>query len=147
MPIQKTRALTTEESRQHTLRMEQIRRQIPITTYIGAVHHAICTGIFPDIDPVTGKIDATTNGMGVSTELRVDLAKWLTNLAMPSLKSIATVLAEDPVTVVAESVTTGDTTVLRTLTTAQLKETIDALTQQSTQPVEDRTPEARTREA
>jgi hypothetical protein len=130
--------------------MEQIRRQIPITTYIGAVHHAICTGSFPDIDPTTGKIDVTTVGMGVSTELRVDLAKWLTNLAMPGLKSIATVVAEDPVTAVAEAVTLGDSTVIRTLTTAQLKETIDALAQQSNhspESVEDRTPETRTREA
>jgi len=141
--------IVSDDARKHVLRVEHARRQIPINLYLKAVHEAICTGVFPDIDPKTGDL-ISTNGSPISSELRLDLTKWIVNLSMPQLKSVAPPEPDESEATLRDALNTGSDAVetVRNLTTTQLKATLHALANAKTDskpPAEspaNRTPEA-----
>lgn len=138
-PLPGTVVRTSEEARKHALLLESARRRIPVNTYLAALHHAVCTGHFPDIEPNTGKIDTTPADSNLTTEQRVEVTQFMLSLALPQLKRVAPIEVDETAEVVRETLVTrpGD---IRALTTDQLKDAIDSLARD----LADRTPEAGT---
>lgn len=136
MPRHDVHRIISDDARKHVLRVEHARRQIPINLYLKAVHEAICTGIFPDLDPTTGAL-ISTNGSPISSELRLDLTKWIVNLSMPQLKSVAPPEPDESEATLRDAMNIGDTAAVenvRNLTTTQLKATLHALANAKANP-------------
>lgn len=77
------RPYTSAVARDRAAFVESARRAIPIGTYLQMLNHAVLTGEMPIADPMTGQLTSQTDK--ITTDQRMDLAKYLINKALPDL--------------------------------------------------------------
>jgi hypothetical protein len=134
----------------HALIVEAARRRIPVNSYLAALHHAICTGLMPNMAPGTGEIDPTS-GNQLSTDQRVEAIRFMLELAVPQLKRVSPPAVDSSAEVVRDvakdpsSTPTDVKQSIRLMSTEQLRDaiiTLESPTETSGGTVPQRTGEA-----
>lgn len=77
---------TSLEERARAQVVERARRSIPVNTYLAMLNTAALTGKIPEIDPKTGQ--PTGNEEPIAVSQRLEIAQFLLDKAIPSLKRI-----------------------------------------------------------
>jgi hypothetical protein len=84
---------TSLEARARAETVERARRSIPVNTYLAMLNTAALTGKIPEIDPKTGQPTGREEPIAVSQ--RLEIAQFLLDKAIPSLKRVEPVTPDD----------------------------------------------------
>jgi hypothetical protein len=77
---------SSRDARERAAFLETARRAIPVNVYLSMLNHAVLTGDLPVVDTQTGQLTNTTEK--ISSDQRLELARYLINKALPDLQRI-----------------------------------------------------------